>query len=190
MIDAILAANATPAAIVASGMTMTGASLALTGDPATVGASGNVVDRPVTLREQVFRALFARMRTVPGIASYSRRFTLPAQVPPAEQPALMQWEQPEVARAQSGLPSKRTWEAWIVIVFTNPDTSVSGATIINPILDAIEIALAPDDLGRNLCSLGGLVHYARIEGTVIKETGDTDTTGLGGAVVPIRIMPP
>jgi hypothetical protein len=190
MITARLSESATPAAIVASGTGIVRAYLNAVADQAAITASGTVTTPPLTLRELVFRALFTRMQTVPGIAVSTRRFTLPAMVPPGDLPCLMQWEQPEIARNQTGLPDKRLWEAWIVIVFTNPDTTVSGSTIINPILDAIEKALTIDDIGRNLCTLGGLVHYARIEGTVIKETGDTDTTGLGGAVVPIRIMPP
>jgi hypothetical protein len=141
-------------------------------------------------REAIMQALFARMESVPGITSYSRRMTLPGQVAPLDQPRLMQWEQPERARNQTGLPDKRILEAWIVIVFTNPDSTVAGATIINPMIDAVETALAVDDFGRNVCSLGGLVHYARVEGTIVKETGDTDTNGLGGAVIPIKIMPP
>jgi hypothetical protein len=141
-------------------------------------------------RETVMQALFARLQNVPGIVSTSRRMTMPQLVAPADQPCLMLWEQPEIAKNRTGLPDLRQWEAWIVVVFTNTDASIAGATIINPILDAIETVFAPDDQGRNLCSLGGLVHYARIEGTVIKETGDTDTTGLGGAVVPIKILPP
>jgi hypothetical protein len=141
-------------------------------------------------REAVFQALFARMQTVPGMTTYSRRMTLPGMVPPLAQPMLMQWEQPEIARNQTGLPDKRVWEAWIVIVFTNTSQTIPGATIINPMIDALEAALAVDDFGRNVCSLGGLVHYARIEGSILKETGDTDTTGLGGAVIPVKIMPP
>jgi hypothetical protein len=141
-------------------------------------------------REIVFQALFARLQGIPGIVSTSRRMTLPAQVAPGDQPCLMLWEQPEIARNQTGMPDKRVWEAWAVLVFTNTDQTIAGATIINPMLEALEAALSVDDYGRNVCSLGGLVHYARIEGNVIKETGDTDTTGLGGAVVPIKIMPP
>lgn len=141
-------------------------------------------------REVVFQALFARLQAIPGVRTTSRRMTLPSQVAPGDMPRLMLWEQPEIARNQTGLPDKRVWEAWAVIVFVNEDPTVAGATIINPMLEAIEAALGVDDFARNVCSLGGLVHYARIEGTVIKETGDTDTTGLGGAVVPIKIMPP
>lgn len=141
-------------------------------------------------REQVFLALFARMQTVPGFVSYSRRMTFPQQIPPGDMPALMQWEQPEMARGATSLPDKRIWEAWIVLAFKNGDPNVAGATIVNPMIDAVQDALAIDDWGKNNCTLGGLVHYARIEGPVVKETGDLDSNGLGGAVIPIKIMPP
>lgn len=143
-----------------------------------------------TSRETIMTALFTKLQTLPGITTFSRRMTLPAQVAPGDQPCLMLWEQPEMARNVTGLPDKRLWEAWVVIVFTNTDQTVAGATIINPMLDSLEALLAVDDFARNVCSLGGLVHYARIEGLIIKEMGDTDTTGLGGAVIPIKIMPP
>lgn len=141
-------------------------------------------------RETVMGALFALLSPTPGFASVSRRMTLPAQVAPADQPALMLWEQPETERIRTAAPPRHLYEVWAVIVFTNPDPTIAGATIINPLLDALEAQLAVDDFGRNVCSLGGLVHYARVEGTIIKETGDTDPSGLGGAVVPIKIMPP
>lgn len=142
-------------------------------------------------REQVFQALFARMQAVPGFTSYSRRMTFPQKVAPGDMPCLMQWEQPEMARGGTSTPDKRIWEAWIVLAFINDDPNVAGATIINPMLDAVnDVALAIDDWGKNNCTLGGLVHYARIEGPIIKETGDLDSNGLGGAVIPIKIMPP
>jgi hypothetical protein len=141
-------------------------------------------------RETVMAALFARLQGIPGILTTSRRMTLPGAVLPGDLPRLMLWEQLERGANITGQPAKRAWEAWIVIVFANDDPTVPGATIINPMLDAIEAALKIDDYGRNVCSLGGLVHYARIEGTIVKETGDTDPTGLGGAVVPVKIMPP
>jgi hypothetical protein len=164
------------------------ATLEETADPATSVASATVA--PLGMRETIMQALFARLQAIPGIATTSRRMTLPAMVPPADQPCLMLWEQPETARGATGLPDKRVLEAWAIIVFTNGDQAVPGSTIINPFLDAIEAALKVDDFGRNVCSLGGLVHYCRIEGTIVKESGDTDVSGLGGAVVPIKIMPP
>lgn len=141
-------------------------------------------------REQVSQALFARMQAIPGFVSFSRRMTFPQQIASGDQPCLMMWEQPELARGQTSMPDRRVWEVWIVIVFTNNDPRIPGATIVNPFVEAVEAALSVDDFARNVCSLGGLVHYARIEGPIVKETGDLDSNGLGGAVIPIKIMPP
>jgi hypothetical protein len=141
-------------------------------------------------REEVMQALFARLQSIPGVLTTSRRVTLPGAISPGDMPRLMLWEQPEIATSGTSLPDLRIWEAWVVIAFTNEDQDVAGATIVNPMIEAVEAALAIDDFARNNCTLGGLVHYARIEGVVVKETGDTDSNGLGGAVIPIKIMPP
>ncbi|HXP74621.1 MAG TPA: hypothetical protein VN823_10790 [Stellaceae bacterium] len=58
---------------------------------------------------------------------------------------------------------------------------------MNPLLDAIETALAPD-LVTNVQSLGGLVAHCWIAGKV-----ETDEGVLGGqavAIVPIEILVP
>ena len=54
-------------------------------------------------------------------------------------------------------------------------------------LDALEEALAPPP-GFDRQTLGGLVHYCRIEGRVVKDPGDLDGQGL--ALVPIKILAP
>jgi hypothetical protein len=141
-------------------------------------------------REQVYQAVFAKLVGLQGTVSWSRRVTLPTQVPLVDQPALMLWEQPEKTDQSTPKPPNRVWRAEVLVVFTNDDKTVPGATIINPILDAIEAAFAVDDPVRNACTLGGLVHYCRIEGQTYKETGDTDPSGLGGAIVPIAIRVP
>jgi hypothetical protein len=147
-----------------------------------------------TSREAVFEALFALLTPLmPGsFATVTRRFTHPSQITADSNlplPALMQWEQPEETKQQGmGLPED-TWEAWLVIVFKNPDVSVPGATILNPLLDAVRNAIAPSPM-TNVQNLGGLVTWCRVEGTTVKETGDTDTDYLGGAVIPVRMLVP
>ncbi|MDE2467770.1 MAG: hypothetical protein KGL35_03270 [Bradyrhizobium sp.] len=141
-------------------------------------------------REAVFSALFTKMQAISLFATASRRMTLPQQIQPGNLPAIMIWEQPEHTKITTGQPAIREWEAWIVVVFKNTDKSIPGATILNPMIDAVEAALAPDDIGRNVNTLGGLVWYCRIDGTTTKETGDTDAAGLGGAVITIKIKVP
>ena len=61
--------------------------------------------------------------------------------------------------------------------------------MLNPLLDAIEAALAPQaggDLAANVVTLGGLAYQAWINGKI-----ETDEGTLGGqsvAIVPIRIV--
>lgn len=155
-------------------------------------------------REQVFSALAALLSDVPGINSVSRRMSMPADFDGSNLlPRLMIWEQNETtihtgSNQGLGIPPKRTWDAWLVIYFTNPsvmspgtnpDSLVPGATIINPILDAIEAALAPNVV-TNTQTLGGLVSHAWIEGPTTVALGDVDTQGFGGAVIPVRMLVP
>jgi hypothetical protein len=145
-------------------------------------------------REQVFQALFSALQA-PAIAdlvtTFSRRFSPPDQIQPLAFPQLMLWEQSEKTEYSGPqMPRKRAWSALIVVYFQNTSKTVPGATIINPIMDAIEATLRYDNPATNALTLGGLVTYCRIEGQTIKETGDTDANGIGGAVIPIRILIP
>jgi hypothetical protein len=167
-------------------------------------------------REQVMTALFALLEplqapaaaakplpTLTPFRTVSRRVTLPGQGPaaldPLIQPALMMWEQPEhVEGGERGLRI-RHWPVWFVIAFRNDNRELAGATILNPLIDAVEAALAPDDPIRNTLRLmqpqpGGqsiaLIEAAAIEGPLIKHIGDTSADGQGGAVILFDIVVP
>lgn len=146
-------------------------------------------------REQVFDALLSLIQLgVTGSATcrvrkYSRRMTLPAQVPEQDCPAIMLWEKPEDTQNNGfSVPPKRMWEVDVVLVVRNKDKEIPGATLINPIIEQLEAALV-DPSSENQ-TLGGLVYSVVIDGRTIKETGDTDPLGLGGFIVPIKISVP
>jgi len=148
-----------------------------------------------TTREQAMTALFNLLNgKVPGINTYSRRVTLPQACKSQSLPVLMMYERPEeIKNPGLATPAIRTWYVWLLVVFRNPSKVDPGASILNPILDGIEAALAPT--GRDLSyqgaqTLGGLVQQCKIEGEIHKELGDTDPDGLGGAIVPLRIVVP
>lgn len=146
-------------------------------------------------REAVFTALAALLTAVPGIGTVSRRMTMPGLIPADElapgAATLMIWEQHEDTKQRGrGTPSTRTWEAFLVVYFKNPDVTVPGATIINPILDGIEAALEPLPSPANTQTLGGLVSHCWIEGVTFVALGDVDTQGFGGCVVPVKILVP
>ena len=146
-------------------------------------------------RETVMTALFALVSgLVPPFTTVNRRMTMPGQGPssldPILQPALMMWEQHEHdERSERGTPV-RLWYVWFVIAFRNDDRDTPGATILNPLIDAVRGALAPDSPGHNTLTLGGLVHAVYVDGPTVKHTGDTDAQGQGGAVIPVTVMVP
>lgn len=149
-------------------------------------------------RETIFEALFEQLQTVPGITTYSRRMMDYTAIASKLLPALILWEQPEdTSHDGQGLP-KNTWEAIIAVFFRNPsrpvggdpNTAIPGATILNPLIDGVRLSLAPDNFMTNSYTIGGLVEWCRVAGKTIKETGDTDSDGRGGAMIPIEILVP
>lgn len=142
-------------------------------------------------REQVFQAVFALVQNTPGFTVTTRRYIRPSAVEAINTPILMTWEQPEKTEdAQLGL-RKRWWEVWLIIVYYNNDQNVAGATILNPLIDAVEQALAPDNPVHQTQTLGGLVQAVYIDGATVKAISDIDIDhGQGGAVLPVRILVP
>jgi hypothetical protein len=55
-------------------------------------------------------------------------------------------------------------------------------------LQAIDVALEPDDIPRGPLTLGGLVTHCWIEGDTDMDTGIY--TSQGAAIIPIRILVP
>ena len=68
----------------------------------------------------------------------------------------------------------------------NPDAVPE--TALNNLLDAVQAAFAPDDRLTNRFTLGGLVHWCRLEGKVEKDPGDIG--GQAIAVVDVKITVP
>ena len=138
-------------------------------------------------REAIYSALFARMSAAAGFATASRRLRHWSDVGTVEQPALFQVQKSETARREAGLPPKWTLAVDLFLYAHAPDDLTAAATVMNPLLDAIEAALAPDPV-TNVQSLGGLAAHCWIAGKV-----ETDEGVLGGqavAIVPIEILVP
>lgn len=135
-------------------------------------------------REAIYQALFDKLSAIPGIKTKSRRLRHWTDVTQGEQPALFQTEGKQSGQNMTGLPTKWTLAVDVYLYVKTPAPQVPG-TVMNPLLDAIEAALAPDNPIKNTNTLGGLVEWCRIEGTI-----ETDEGTLGDqavAVVPILI---
>jgi hypothetical protein len=138
-------------------------------------------------REAIYGALFAKVAAAAGFATTSRRLRHCSYVVPAEQPALFQVQKSETARRGAGLPPKWTLALDLFVYAHASDDATAAATVMNPLIDAIEAALAPDPV-TNVQTLGGLVAHCWIAGKV-----ETDEGVLGGqavAIVPIEILVP
>jgi hypothetical protein len=136
-------------------------------------------------REPIYEALFALLAAAAGFVTASRRLRHWSDVGPAEQPALFLAQKSESAERKPGQPPK--WRALVdVYLYARaPDEVTPPMSVMNPLLDAIEAALAPDPVG-NLQSLGGLVEHCYLAGRIA-----TDEGVLGGqavAILPLEIL--
>lgn len=149
-------------------------------------------------RETLYAAIFAKFASLTfssggatTFASNSRRLQHFEQVEPEGFPALFMVQTTESVVQQRGLPPKWTLGMLLyVYVKTNAqqDTTVVPSQLLNPILDAIDAALAVDDFKAGTCTLGGLVSHAWISGPV--ETSEGNLGDLEIAVVPLEILVP
>jgi hypothetical protein len=139
-------------------------------------------------REPVYRALWSMASASASFATAERRLKHWSDVGPAEQPALFMSEKGSTAKVKTlGAPVVWTLYADLYIYAHSSDPYRAPAVILNPLLDAIEAALAPapttgvQDLGLPL-----MVQHAYIAGKI-----ETDEGVLGNqavAIVPVEIL--
>jgi hypothetical protein len=136
-------------------------------------------------REPIYAALFALVAGAAEFVTVSRRLRHWTDVGAAEQPALFQIQKSESAEERAKLPPKFRAAVDLYVYAQAPDELTAPSSVINPLLDAIEAALAPDPF-TNVQSLGGLVSHCWIAGKIT-----TDEGVLGGqavAIVPVEIL--
>lgn len=140
------------------------------------------------IREPVHAALFALLSQSSKFITASRRVKHWADVPSAaDQPALFLSSRGQVATVrQPGMPP--IWDLAfdaIVYVKTTGEPDLSPATLMNPLLDAIEAAMAPDNFATRKLTLGGLVEHCWIEGEITTDEGVLGDQGV--ALIPILV---
>lgn len=139
-------------------------------------------------REAIYSALFARLQGIPGLASTSRKLRHWSDVGQSEQPALFCAQGSQTALPGDptlGLPTKWTLNADLYL-YARTDGEQVSAAVLNPILDAIEAALKPDNPTRRTQTLGGLVERCWIEGEIQTDEGTLGDQAV--AIVPIRML--
>jgi hypothetical protein len=137
-------------------------------------------------REAIYAALFERVKNLPGLKSVTRQVKLWTEIPPAEQPALVQEQIGETPVWQAGgLPPK--WRLHVdlaLYVHNRSDPNAVPAVVLNGLVDAVAAALAPGAWEEEQ-TLNGLVEYCRLNGNVDFNCGIKG--GQAVAVIPIEI---
>jgi hypothetical protein len=139
-------------------------------------------------REPIYRALWSLAAGSGSFATAQRRLRHWSDVSPAEQPALFMSEKGGVAKTKAlGAPVVWTLFADLYVYVHSSDPYRAPASILNPLIDAIEAALAPpaatgiQDLG-----LPMMVQHAYIAGKIETDEGTLGDQAI--AVVPVEIL--
>jgi hypothetical protein len=139
-------------------------------------------------REPIYAALWALVSQSADFATANRRLRHWSDIGPAEQPAIFMAEKGSIAKVKAlGAPVVWTLYADFYVYAHSSDPYAAPATILNPLLDAVEAALAAapatgiQDLG-----MPATVQHAYISGKI-----ETDEGVLGDqavAIVPVEIV--
>ena len=138
-------------------------------------------------RESAFTALFTKLQGVAGVVTVSRKLDLLENVPPPNMPALYVTLGNQTVVTKVGFPPKRTLRANVFLYVAAADASVASGALLNPLLDAIEAALAPA-APQVQQTLGGAVAHAWIEGTI--DVYEAVKTQRAAALIPITMLIP
>jgi hypothetical protein len=136
-------------------------------------------------REQVYAALFAKLQSVTGLTTVSRRLQNVQDVQPESFPAAYQLQGQQMAKYQGATPSLLTWKAdWLLYVH-DADLSSAPSTQLNALIDAASNVLTPAP-GFERQTLGGLVEYCAVDGNIQVFEGVLGDRAV--AVLPITIV--
>ena len=136
-------------------------------------------------REAIYTALFDKLKNINEFVTTTRGFKHWSDVAQPDQPAMLMVQRTEIGTTTPGLNTSWLFHVDVIVYAnTGEDNNHSSSSIINPLVDAITAALAPDPI-TNKCTLGGLVQHAWIEGTINTDEGLLGAQGF--AMVPIVV---
>ena len=135
-------------------------------------------------REPIYAALFAKVAASAGFVTTRRRLAHWTDVQALSQPALYMAQTGESARVVRGQDTIWTLDVELYIYVRAQNQEAPGP-LLNPLLDAVCTALAPNTPD-NVQTLGGLVQHCWIEGDIKTDEGTLGEQGV--AIVPVRIL--
>jgi hypothetical protein len=139
-------------------------------------------------REPIYAALFALAQNAAGFVTAERRLRHWSNVGPAEQPALFMSQKTETAAVKTlGAPTVWTLSADLYLYVQSSDPYAAPATLLNPLIDAIEAALAPSPAtGIQDLGLPDMVSHAYIGGKLESDEGVLGDQAV--AIIPVEIL--
>jgi hypothetical protein len=139
-------------------------------------------------REPIYAALFALVAAAGDFVTVGRRLRHWSDVAPAEQPALFASQRSESAAVQAlGAPTAWTLSVDLYLYVHSSDPYLAPATVMNPLIDAVEAALQPDAVtGVQNLSLPAMVQHAYIAGKIATDEGVLGDQAV--AIVPVEIL--
>ena len=139
-------------------------------------------------REPIYAALFAQIAGAANFVTAGRRMRHWSGLTPAEQPALFMRQKSEIATVTTlGAPTVWTLLVDLYVYAHAGDPYVAPATVLNPLVDGVEAALAPlaatclQNLG-----LPAMVQHACIAGKI--ETDEGVLRDQAVAIIPVEIL--
>ena len=154
----------------------------------SVSLRPGIRNRPMIVRETIYAALWELGASAAQFTSTNRRLRHWADVAPAEQPALFMSEKGgQAAIKKLGAPIVWTLYAEFYLYAHSSDPYLAPAAILNPLLDALEAALAPSPTtGIQNLGLPQMVQHAYIAGKIQTDEGVLGDQAI--AIVPVEIL--
>ncbi len=136
-------------------------------------------------REAIYAALFAKVSQAASFQTISRRLQHWTDVPASAQPALFQTQVDETVTSTPGLNPVYVLRVDLYIYAnTQGDATVSPATLLNPLIDAVLASIAFDPV-TNKQTLGGLVEYCIADGRIVTDEGVLGNQGV--IIIPVSM---
>lgn len=139
-------------------------------------------------RETYYGELFTRLKALEGTAfkKVSRRLAHWNDVPPEQQPYLGIAQVNETGDYAAGRTEQWHLRLVLYIYVHEPDPEGAPSILLNAAMDAVNSVFTPDNINVNACTFGGLVHYARIDGTTETDEGTLGSQAV--ARVPVEML--
>lgn len=135
------------------------------------------------VRETYYGTLADKLRSIPGVRTFSRRLQHVNDVPAAQQPAIFLAQTGQVPSYQQGRTIMWDLSADIYVYVRDPKGKEPGP-IMNPLMDSIIAVFAPDNAMVNACTFGGLCHKVEL-GQIATDEGTMGEQAI--AIIPVTM---